>query len=213
MNYDRYMFIPPPRPTSATHPAKLNLYDGHGWLAQSKLNGTYNVIAVGPKIDENGVFLGTQIIATKRDGKKHVRWSFTEESARLFKQLPGKGWYVICAELRNDKTPHIKNINYIHDLIVADGECLVGKTYPERYALLLELFPEGKDKGLGYAVLDEHTWLATTHASGFTSLYERFTKADECEGLVLKNTATKFTLGDTTLGMVKCRIPHKNYGF
>ena len=204
MNYDHYMFISPPRPKSAIPSDRLAIYDGNGWIAQPKLNGTYNCIAVGPD---------KTIIAAKRDGKRHARWRFDENNSRAFKTLPKERWYVFCAELLNDKTPHIKNVNYIHDILVCNGKVLIGTTYPERHKILQGLFPDAAPNPLGYTEIDRYTWLAQVYDSDFQSLYSQLSVQVECEGLVLKNTTTRLSLGDTTLGMVKCRKPTKNYSF
>ena len=81
MIYDTYKFLKPPRPITAIPPHRLVNYEGRGWIAQAKLNGTYNIVTVTP----NG-----QLLAATRDGQVHKQWEFDKDSAKAFKDLPGK---------------------------------------------------------------------------------------------------------------------------
>ncbi len=202
--YTEYKHLPPPRPKHAIHPSGLKVFDGRGWIAQPKLNGEYNIVAVTPE---------RNLISSKRDGKKHVRWAFDEASAKAFKAIPGKGWYVFCCELLHNKTPHIKNVNYIHDILAFNSEQLDTTTYPERHALLRGLFPTIGKSDQGYHIINDNLWLADIFLKDFNSLYLKLTYAPECEGLVLKNVSTRLSFEDPSKGMVKCRKPTKNYGF
>lgn len=203
--YNSFSFFRPPRPEIKIPPGMLTRYEDGPWIAQAKMNGTYNIIGVSPD---------KTLHCLKRDGCKHRNWQPTRETIEAFQSLPGDGWYVFCAELMNDKTPHIKNINYIHDLIVDDGQMLVGSVYLERYNRLVELLKPRKSENPHYDVVDARTWIATLFSKvGLRKVYDSIIKQPEIEGLVLKNTETHLSVTNMSQGMVKVRKPTKNYGF
>lgn len=202
--FNEYKFLTPPRPKTSIPPTSLRAYEGRGWLAQAKLNGDYNIVAITPQ---------RSLITSTREGKKHTRWQFDEASSRAFRQIPGNKWYVICCELMNNKTPHLKNINYIHDILVADGKRLDGLTYPQRHVLLRGLFPTIAKSPEGYYIINDNLWLADVHFKDFGMLFHKLTHSPECEGLVLKNISTPLSFVDPSRGLVKCRRPSKSYNF
>lgn len=204
--YNSFKFFKPPRPEIKIPKGMLGHYGDGNWVAQAKLNGTYNIIGVAPD---------KSLHCLKRDGTAHRNWKPSEATRKAFERLPGDGWYVFCAELMNDKTPHIKNVNYIHDVIVANGQMLVGTKYIGRHLLLRDLLTS-YHHNQHYRIVDDHTWIANlffADAKPFITVYEDITTQPEIEGLVLKNINQELSLADMTLGMVKCRKPHKNYGF
>lgn len=148
-----------------------------------------------------------------RHNNQHKLWEFTPESAAIFKTLPGKGWYVINAELMHSKVPGIRDINYIHDILVEDGEYLLGSTYAQRYSRLLMLFLHGKPKGpQSHFILNDRTWLAKNFTAPFTPLFESLTRLED-EGLVFKNMLGRLAIKDNSGWTVKCRRSHKNFEF
>lgn len=208
MNYDKFSFFLPPRPEHKITPSlMLSKSFQKDWVAQAKMNGTYNFIGIAPD---------KSMHCLKRDGTPHLQWAPGPENVKAFANLPGDGWYVFMAELLNDKTPHIKNINYIHDVIVDCGELLVGSTYLERHIRLRSLFESTKHPDYDhYEVIDDNTWLATIYknSADFGSVYARLIQQPEIEGFVLKQTTQQLSMVDMCRGMVKIRKPTKNYGF
>jgi hypothetical protein len=204
--YNSFRFFKPPRPEIKIPVGMLPHYEDGSWVAQAKMNGTYNIIGVSPE---------KTLHCLKRDGDKHRNWQPTADTIKAFRNLPGDGWYVFCAELMNDKTPHIKNINYIHDIVVADGQMLVGSKYLDRYALLVDLLQPKQHTEQHYNIVDDRTWVATifTNEYSFREVYRHITTQSEIEGLVLKSVDTQLSLADMSRGMVKCRKLTKNYGF
>ena len=203
--YTYPIFILPPRPETAIPSARLGLFEKpRQWLGQAKMNGTFNQIIVSPT---------GRLVCRRRDGSEHKQWWATEVNEKAFQNLPGDGYYVFSAELLNDKTKHIKNVNYLHDILVADGKLLTGTSYPERYRILCDLFPNTEFGSEAYSIIDDRTWLAKVFHPPFLALYDRLIKFEEIEGLVLKNTFTKLSLGDPSRGQIKVRRPTKNYAF
>lgn len=210
MRYEQYAFLWPPRPSSdrKVTPQLLPYWENKGWWAQIKKNGTGNVLGISPD---------RQIRAMRRDRTEHKLWSPLPEAKRTFQHLPGNGWYVFTAELLHAKVPGLRHINFLHDVLVADGEYLIDTTFAERQELLAELFPETTPSIDGhYSIIDQYTWLATNHKRGFRKLFDSLTRPDD-EGLVLKNPAAKLTLCSSenanSSWQWKCRKTHKNYKY
>lgn len=210
MRFDDWTYLWPPRPDNKVSKTLLNYYEKQQWVAQAKLNGTCNVMAVSPD--------RKTIKAMTRHNEPHKLWSPSAHTAKTFADLSGDGWYVFVAELMHSKVSGIRDINYIHDVLVADGEYLVGTTLAERQAILQNLFPvKLTDKTpLSHFVIDEHTWLVRNHTVGFGNLFEKL-NSPEHEGLVLKNPQSKLSMcsrqATNQTWQVKCRRPHTNYGF
>ena len=132
-------------------PVTLPLYEARGYVAQYKKNGQANVMAISPD---------RQIIAMNRHNEKHRQWQPSGATQTAFNDLP-RGWYVFCAELLHAKVKAIRDINFIHDVLVANGEHLTGTTFADRQTILADLFPNAVDHiSGGYRVIDSHTWLA-----------------------------------------------------
>ncbi len=199
MFYEKYNFIKPPRAETKIPPALLSFYEERGYVAQYKKNGTNSIIFVTPE---------KELIVKTRHKADHKAWHFSEASARVFKALPGKGWYVINAELLHSKTPAVKDTHYIHDIFVNDGEYLVGVPYSKRYMMLLQLFSIGGSDA-SHFVIDKNTWLARNINSKFNDVFDSMNKQED-EGLVLKHPKGLLSRTDW---LVKCRKSHENYSF
>jgi hypothetical protein len=212
MRFEDWSYLWPPRPSKAVSKSLLSGYSADGWIAQAKMNGTCNVLAVAP--DRNSVR------TMSRHNSEHKLWSPSAHTVAPFKKLPGDGWYVFIAELMHSKVPGIRDINYIHDIVVADGKQLVGSTFAERQALLHDLFGNPvvtPETPITHFVLDDHTWLARNFTRGFPNLFERMHDKPESEGLVLKNPKGRLEMcakqSSNQQWQVKCRKPHVNYGY
>lgn len=206
MDYAEFRYLWPPRPEKAVPSKLLGFYETRGFVAQVKLNGTCNVIAVNPS---------RELVCMNRHNQPHKAWQPTANSKKAFAALPGKGWYVFVAELMHSKVPGIRDINCINDILVGDGRHLVGRSFADRQKLLSELFTISPvDDRFG--VVDDHTWVAKGHSTGFSKLYTKF-DAPEDEGLVLKQAAAPLawcTRAASNAGwQIKCRRAAKNYSF
>jgi hypothetical protein len=200
--YSEKKYLYPPRAEHAVTPSFLKHYEGMNFVAQFKKNGTNSVIFVGP--DRIPSAMG-------RQNNEHKQWRFTEGSAEVFRKIPGKGWYVFNAELMHSKTKGLKDHNYIHDVLVADGEWLVGTTYQDRYDRLIKLFKPDVEIA-GQYCLNQHTSIAVNYKKDFERIFENL-QGDENEGLVLKNPEGKYSPTNNDSWLVKCRKLHKNFSF
>ena len=220
MKYDKYTYLWPPRPSDPIPIKTLHFYEQRGWVAQMKKNGTCTVLFVSPE---------KEIIVKTRHNDEHKRWAPTEKSTHLFKTLPGAGWYVFVCEVLHSKTATVKDTVYIFDILVNDGELLIGSTFIERMEMLKKLFGIRDDGNVvslsntSHYVLSSNIWLARTITSGFEQIMRIANRqkptdgAPVDEGIVLKNPTARLEMpGKQTSNskwMVKCRVDHKNYKF
>lgn len=197
-----YKFLFPPRPEQATPPSLIRHYEMAGYIAQVKKNGTCNVIAVSPN---------KEIICETRHNEPHKQWH--PNSMEAFKK--GNGWCVFVAELMNNKTKTVKNVNYINDILVYDGNYLVGTSFADRQRLLSNLFTP-MDECYSHYVIDNTTWLAKNYTAGFRALYDSL-EGDGDEGLVFKQPdavlAPCSSVSANSKWLAKVRKATKNYGF
>lgn len=207
MRYDQWSYLYPPRPESAISKNLLKTYEGGDYIAQCKMNGTCSVLGVSPD---------RKIRAMSRHKDEHKLWSPSAVNEAAFANLPGNGWYVFVAELMHSKVKGIRNTNYIHDIMVADGQHLVGMALANRQALLASLFTPVSETSTHF-VIDDVTWLAKNITQDFEAFFDSMATTPEHEGIVLKRLTAPLAMGSreksNTNWMLKARHPHKNYGF
>lgn len=203
MRYEDYSYLWPPRPETKIPQAVLPFYEKRGFWAQIKRNGTCTVIFAK----------GDRVIFKTRHNDDHKQWSPKPEHVRFF-QSTSTEWNVYVAELVHSKTPHIKDQLYLFDIIVRDGEQLVGTTFEARQVLLASLWPTATDEGDQFRVTP-HVSYAKNFKSNFAELFTHLKPEDE--GVVLKDPKGKLKAcfkGDSNASwQVKSRIPTKNYGY
>jgi hypothetical protein len=220
MRYDEYRYLWQPRPGSkqAIPLTAVAERERQGAWAQVKKQGTANGMYVSPP---GPGLLPRRVTAMNRHHGEHKRWQPIPQTHTTFVNLPGTGWYVFCSELMHNKVadPRLKNINYIHDILVMNGEYLVGTTFAERQDMLQKLFPDTvAATGIGYRAIDAYTWLAVNYKPnlrrpGFVKLWRSLTKPED-EGLVFKMPDAKLqfchkeTANDAW--QFKCRRPSAN---
>jgi ATP-dependent DNA ligase len=219
MKYTEYKYLFPPRPIQTTSPDQLQKFDNGIYIAQPKYNGTCCVAFISKS--------GEMKIMNRHKGAITSDYSDID-----FKGLhSGDGWMVLCGEFLNknkkgeDGNPF--NLKFIiWDILVYDGEYLIGKTLIERLNLLEKLFPCSqmlliKDKLKGFAHLCvtkyDGIFKAPTYTQDFVKLYEEIVDTDLYEGLVLKRKDAKLSFGfnekNNNEWQIKCRKPTKNYDF
>ncbi len=207
MNYNQYHFIKPCRAEQCIPPNMLQLYEKKYWLAQYKMNGTNSLIFVSD-VDQNGE---RKIISRTRHDTPHKLWQFSDASMAAFEEMPTNGWYVFNAELLHSKTPHIKDTNFIHDILVYDSNYLVGSTYHYRYDLLHRIFKPLHTTWDGHWCVDSNTWIAQNFFRDFEDMFHnnlfppRFNENDGKEGLILKNPSAILDVKSSSNWLVKCK--------
>lgn len=207
MRYDAYRYLWPPRPEKAAPPELIGFYERRGWTAQIKKNGTCTVIFAR----------NNEVTFKTRHDDDHKSWSPQPQHFRFFAGRPE--WNVYVAELLHSKGPQLKNHLYLFDILVSDGEQLIGATLSERQEIMRQRFPSpkadiiGSRAGLGARMLCDDVSHAETIAAART--WCELGGLDE--GLVFKDPTAKLapciTAGSNGSWQIKIRRPHPNYSF
>ena len=211
MKYASFRYIYPPRPKNPIPNTELSFWDNGSLIAQPKLNGSNCLIFTN----------GEKHIAMNRHNGRMTNFQIKdEEIAALYKGTGG--WTVLNGEYMNkskqDETRTAFNHKFvIFDILVDDGDYLVGKTFEERIALLDSMFgQEDSEKDYLYGI-SENVYRVKSYMNGFNMLYDRLTPIDMIEGLVMKRKSARLEMGNTELNnvksQIKCRKETKNYKY
>jgi ATP-dependent DNA ligase len=142
--------------------------------------------------------------------------------AELMERLKPGVFHVFDSELMDAKTTRLKDKIVLWDVLVHDGQYLLGSGCMERYRLLQGILghPTEMETCTGHKLalkFNGNLWLTETFTE---SLQERFSEAlplDEIEGLVLKDPNGKLEFGvresNNSSWLIRCRKKHKNYEF
>ena len=213
MNYNRFSYIYPPRPKNAAPIADISKYDNGSMLAQPKYNGSNCTIFTN----------GIEWRVHNRHNDKLTNFKLTPEemSINIFKGEIGK-WIVINGEYLNKAKNDEKGVLFNHkliifDLLVYEGDYLLGKTFKQRIDLLDAIYgTEDSDKEYLYKISD-NIYRTKTYGAGFVDLYSNLAKIDLIEGLVVKRHDAKLELGLTednnSKSQIKFRKKTLNFSF
>ena len=216
MRYDSYRFIFPPRPKNAVPLSELCMYDtDEFWkgqfMAEPKFNGDNGEI----------YFNKTEFIPMNRYGEKLSKYNLKPNEMR--KLFNNKGWNCINGEYmgksQKDEFGDVFNHKFvIFDILVLDGEYLLGTTFEERWLMLYNRF---KGKFIGeneYSYqITENIWLVKVWYDDFENIWNRIILIPMIEGMVIKKREAKLLIGNSEinnhLSMFKTRKPTKNYSY
>ena len=208
MDYTKYSYLYPPRPEAKIPAGMIKFYDKRGWWSQAKLNGTCSVIFTN----------GSEFHIKTRHNDEHKAWEPKPEHIEFFKSTTKDGkWNVFVAELMHNKSPLLKDVLYVFDILVWNGNTFMQSSIPfaARQELLEKIIP-GNEQDLWY----EHNKFivrARNFVGDSKALYDRITEVPYVEGLVMKNPTATLDLcykeDNNTGWQVKCRKVTKNYGF
>lgn len=211
MRYASYRYIYPPRPKNAVPNSDLYTYDNGTMLAQPKLDGSNCLIFTD----------GVQVKIMNRHQQAMSRFDIPKEEILSLYKGTG-GWTVINGEYMNKskKDEDCATFNHkfvIFDVLVSDGDYLIGKTFEQRMALLDEMFgvePSEKDY---LHLVSENVYRVRTYRERFLETFERLSRIDMVEGLVMKRRNARLEIGNTELNntksQLKCRKATKNYKY
>ena len=210
MKYEAYRYLWPPRPETKIAPTDLGVIEKMGWWGQAKMNGTCTTIYVEP---------GKGSVAMGRHGPDHrLDWQ-PGEAWEAFAATLGKGWYAFTGELLHSKGVGVRNTIVLFDLLVEDGEYLVGTIYAERFRRLerlLKAYNSEPQIALTHREYNQGVWLITNHARAFREWFDA-PAPEMVEGLVFKDKNAKLRLcckATANAGwQVKCRKPKANVSF
>lgn len=199
------MYLWPPRPEKKIMPDLLPMFQARGWGADIKKNGTCTELSFDP---------ATGLLEPwTRHKEQHILWrpDMASPCLRRLRELKG-GLYVLVGELLHSKVKGIRDTLFLFDVLVSDGQDLVGKTLAERRAILHSLWSE--TPGTQYNVVDDRLWTANLLTGNLRDLFNNL-KAPEDEGLVLKDPNSKldpcYHQVNNQGWQVKCRLPKTMY--
>lgn len=217
MKYSSYKFLYPPRPENKISPARIVDYDNGDYAAQIKYNGDCcPVFLPGP---------GLSIIRNRHNQPKTKA-----EGINLGQMHNGNGWMVVCGELmdksKKGEDGEILKGFIIWDILVWNGEYLVGSTLRQRLELLETMFPSVRMAATKTGLQEfEHLlftgipgiYRAPTYVQHLDQLFKDVVPTDAYEGLVLKKLDAKLELGfhekNNSAWQLKARKETKNYQF
>jgi hypothetical protein len=212
MRYEAYRYLYPPRPETALAPTALPLLEAAGRWAQAKMNGTNCTIYVPP--DGKAFAMGRHGPENKIGWQPGQRWSAYQAG------LPGQGWRVFVGELLHSKGVGVKDTVYLFDLLVDDGDFLLGASYADRFARLEALCPQAQATDVTHKVVSDGVWLAVNHRHGFCEWFNSIRDMPgkpPIEGLCFKDPDAKLKLcvkpSSNAHGQAKCRRPAANVSF
>jgi hypothetical protein len=209
--YNKFRYIFPPRPKNAIPVDELDFWDNNTLLSQPKLNGSNSLIFTN----------GEKVIVMNRHNQTltNVRVS-TDEIKGIYR---GSGeWMVLNAEYmnksQNDETGRPFNHKFvIFDILVLNGNYLVGSTFEQRVAILNDLYGQVDCEKEHLYGISENIYRVKSYNGNFLELYNDLIKIDMYEGLVMKRKNAKLELGTNEMNNVKsqlkCRKPTKNYAY
>lgn len=207
--YNKFRYIFPPRPKNAIPVDELDFWDNNTLLSQPKLNGSNSLIFTN----------GEKVIVMNRHNQTltNVRVT-TDEIKSIYK---GNGeWMVLNAEYmnksQNDETGRPFNHKFvIFDILVLEGNYLVGTTFEQRVAVLNDLYGQVDCEKEHLYGISENIYRVKSYNGGFLDLYNDLIKIDMYEGLVMKRKNAKLELGTNEMNnvksQIKCRRKTKNY--
>ena len=211
MKYLKYRYVFPPRPKNAIPNSELFSYDNGSMTAQPKLNGS------------NATFYtnGVEVFVMNRHGDRLTRVEIKrEEILSLYKGTGG--WSVFNGEYMNkskyDENKNLFNHKFvIFDILINDGDYLIGKTVEQRVDLLDQMFGQNdSEKDYLYSV-SENIYRVKSYENNFNMIYDKFVQVDMLEGLVLKRKNARLEASGSELNntkmAIKCRKPTLNYKF
>ena len=211
MKYSNYRYIYPPRPKNAIPSSDLNSYDNGTMLAQPKLDGSNCLIFTD----------GKTVKVMNRHSQPITRFEIpTEEILSLYKG--SGGWTVINGEYMNkskrDETGNTFNHKFvIFDILVNDGDYLIGKTFDQRVKILDEMFGTIESEKQYLYSISVNVFRVKTYTERLLDNFERLVRIDMVEGLVMKRKNARLEIGNTELNNVnsqlKSRKPTKNYKY
>lgn len=217
MKYDSFKYIFPPRPEVKTSQADLSKYDNGEYICQPKYNGSCCIIFTN----------GTECYVYNR----HKKPLAVSKEIEFKKLAQSEQWYVYAGEYLNkgkagERGEKERDKFIIWDVIVWEGQYLIGKTIEERLILLEKIYPCRRlvvhpDKLEMYKHLCcteyKGIYKAPTYLNSFADLYEEIVQTDLYEGIVLKKKDSRLTFGFQELNnhdwQIKCRKETKLYNF
>lgn len=210
MIYSNFQYIYPPRPENNIPSSDLDFWDKtNSLIAQPKFNGSNCLLFLR----------GKDMVVMNRHNDRMS--NFNIPSNELLNLSQGDKWTIFNGELMNkskkDQNNQLFNNKLVlFDLLVDNGDYLIGKSFEYRYNLLKSKLNTNKYNNYS-DIVSENIYLVKSFYNGFEELFNQFTKVDMLEGLVLKRKDAKLERGNTaknnTKSQIKCRKQTLNYKY
>ncbi len=220
--YTEFRYFYPPRTEMKVEPTSglvLPMWEKFpDAIGQFKLNGTRNMLYIYPD---------GRIECWNRGGKgkqptqqKQYDLTLAQAAQIALLGLPRGKFHVLDGELLHSKTKNVKDILYMFDMLVFNGEHLIGQSYGARYSILQNLMMTA---GLTYfpadfAPKDGRMYLAENFpANRWDWMWQTAQNIEFCEGMVLKRSgpisALEYGFREINNAgfMLRVRKPTKNY--
>jgi hypothetical protein len=207
IKYQSFQYIYPPRPKNPIPSTDLNIWDNGMMLAQPKINGSNCTIYTN----------GKDIYVYNRHGQRLTGFDIPKEE--ILNLYRGNGWWVLNGEYTNKSKQNENGSVFSHkfclfDILVKNGEYLIGTTFQQRVDMMLELY--GSPKGY-ISQITENTFVIKSFYNDFTTIFNDLSKIDMIEGLVLKRKSAKLETGtsenNNSKSQIKSRKATKNYKY
>jgi ATP-dependent DNA ligase len=213
------MYLYPPRAEQKIKPESLSQYDTGKFLGQVKYNGSASMLYM------DGINF-QKITNRYREDITNIKKAEIDFQG-LYR---GTGFIALAGELLNknkngeDGNPFNQKF-IVWDILVYNGNYLVGYSTTERLELLENLYPCNRmqqgEKFESYEHLCctgiKGVYRAPTYTKYFSDLYTDIVKTDLYEGFVLKRAEAKLEIGfrekNNSNWQLKCRKETKNYTF
>ena len=200
MKYNSYRYIYPPRPQNAIPSTDLNYYDDGSFIGQPKLNGSNCVIFTD----------GVKVFKMNRHNDRLTRFEINDEEILALYKGTG-GWMVLNGEYlnKNKREETGKSFNHkfvIFDILVNDGDYLIGKTFKQRVELLDEMFHKNECEKDYLWNISDNVYRVKSYENNFSMLFDTLTPIDMIEGLVLKRKNARLEMGNTELNNTKSQV-------
>ena len=207
--YKTGTYIFPPRPEHKISPDNLNTFDNMEYLAQPKLNGSSCGLYINSNSFNQKNRHGSPIVNFKMNDKEIISLHRGTSDMLIVGEYMNKN--------QNDGSKKPFNLKFvIWDILVLNGEHLVGTTVQERYDLLMKIYePVSYDEFL-YQI-SENVFLVKAFETGFLELYNKISLIDMYEGWVLKRKNAVLERGTRELNnagwQLKARKSSNLYSF
>ena len=212
MNYIKFSYIYPPRPKNAIQSSDLDFWENNdNMIAQCKLNGSNCSIYTN----------GDIYVVMNRHGQRLTNFKLSESEIKSLYKGTG-GWMLLNGEYLNkskkDENNKIFNHKFIiFDILINDGDYLVGKTFENRINILDNLYGKTDSEKPYLYSISENVYRVKSYTSGFNKIYDEVTKVDMMEGIVMKKKCAKLessgSSDNNSRGQVKVRKKTKNYAY
>ena len=204
--YSKFKYIFPPRPEYCISSKELYKYESDH-LIQCKLNGSCCVVFIKGKEFR---YFG------RHQNENLSNFKLKISDLEIFKN---DEWNVIVGEYMNKNKNGLDGRPWNHKLVIFDilvhnGEYLLGSTFEERVLLMNELFGTVEENEYLYK-LNNNVFRVKTFYDNFLERWNEIVKIDMLEGVVLKKRDQKLTKAFSEKNNLshKCRKETKLYKF